>query len=77
MHLNNKAYDALKWLVLIVLPATAVLLQGIGDLYHIASIDTYVSTLNLFTAFIGTIVQISSNHYHNGGNHNDNGPGLA
>lgn len=71
MHLTNKTYDSLKWFVLIVLPAVAVLFQGLGDLYGYTSVDTVVSTINLFTVFVGTILQISSKNYH-GGTGNDN-----
>lgn len=67
MHLKNKQYDGMKWLVMLVLPALSVLLQGLGDLYFVGGIEEYVSTLNLFTVFLGTILQISSLNYHNGG----------
>lgn len=68
MSLNNKSYDMLKWFVLIVLPAVSVLVQGLGDLYGYSSSEVYVSTINLFTVFVGTILQISSKKYHDGGN---------
>lgn len=74
MHLENKYYDFMKWLVMLVLPAVAVLVQGLGELYGLIHLDTYISTLNLFTAFLGTILQISSLHYHDGGG-SGNGPG--
>lgn len=72
MSLNNKSYDMLKWFVLIVLPAVSVLVQGLGDLYGYHSADVYVSTINLFTVFVGTILQISSKNYHDGGNNDGN-----
>lgn len=72
MSLNNKSYDMLKWFVLIVLPAVSVLVQGLGDLYGYSSSEVYVSTINLFTVFVGTILQISSKKYHDGENNDGN-----
>lgn len=66
MRLANKTYDLLKWFVLIVLPAVAVLFQSLGDLYGYNSTEILVSTINLFAAFVGTILQISSKYYHGG-----------
>lgn len=63
MYLDNKVYDLGKWLVLIFLPALAVLTKGLGDLYQLANIDQIVMTINLVTAFLGTILQISSQNY--------------
>lgn len=65
MLLDNKIYDVLKWLVLIFLPALAVLVKGLGDLYSLDHADLYVQTLNLLTVFLGSIMQVSSNYYHN------------
>lgn len=76
MRLANRTYDVLKWFVLIVLPAVAVLCQGLGELYGYGGTEMIVSSLNLFAAFLGTIVQISSTYYH-GGNGNGNSTVLA
>lgn len=72
ISLNNRVYDSLKWFVLIVLPAVSVLIQGLGDLYGYSNSDVVVSTVNLFTVFIGTILQISSKNYYDGGTNNGN-----
>ena len=66
MRLANKTYDLLKWFVLIVLPAVAVLFQSLGELYGYTSTEVVVSTINMFAAFVGTILQISSKYYHGG-----------
>lgn len=68
MILKNKTYDFYKWLVLIFLPALAVFLQGIGEIYHINNIEKHVTCLNIFCVFIGSILQISNHNYKNGGN---------
>ncbi|AMB93610.1 phage holin [Aerococcus sanguinicola] len=68
MFLNNDAYDKAKWLVLIFLPALAVLVKGIGEVLYWDAVDVWVTLINLGTAFLGTILQISSHHYYGGGN---------
>ncbi|MGF3066265.1 phage holin [Facklamia sp. P12945] len=68
--LSNRFYDLGKWLVLIFLPALAVFVQGMADLYHLNQGGQWVGLINLLTIFLGSILQISSYHYH----HNDNSP---
>lgn len=72
MHLTNKMYDASKWFVLVFLPACAVLAGGLGELYVWPDTTLAVTTINLTAVFLGSILQISSHHYHNtpkGGGH--------
>ena len=63
MPLSNRTYDLGKWLVLVFLPALAVLVKGLGQSYPLAYTDQAVMTLNLVAAFLGTLLQISSQHY--------------
>ena len=63
MNLDNKYYDALKWLVLIFLPALAVLASGLGDLYAWAPTSQLVATINLVAVFLGALIQKSSLDY--------------
>lgn len=69
MTLTNKIYDASKWFVQIFLPAFAVLASGLGELFSWAETTVLVTTVNLLTVFLGSILQISSHEYHksNGG----------
>ncbi len=64
MKLKNETYDVGKWLVLIFLPALAVLLGGLGDLYGWTNTATIVTTVNLVTIFLGSVLQISSSKFH-------------
>lgn len=61
MYLTNKMYDVSKRFVLIFLPACAVL----ANLYVWADTSLAVTTINLMAVFLGTILQLSSHHYHN------------
>lgn len=67
MQLSNQYYDMLKWLVLIFLPALAVLLSGIGTLYSWQSAEQWVALINLIAIFIGSLIQVSSKQYYLGG----------
>ncbi|MGX6486639.1 MAG: phage holin [Aerococcus sanguinicola] len=67
MFLDNDSYDKAKWLVLIFLPALAVLVKGVGEVLYWEAVDVWVTLINLGTAFLGTILQISSQNYHGGG----------
>ena len=63
MNLDNKYYDTFKWLVLIFLPALAVLASGLGDLYAWAPTSQLVATINLVAVFLGALIQKSSLDY--------------
>lgn len=64
MQLNNRVYDRAKWLVLVFMPALAVLLAQLGDVFEWQQVDVYVSTLNLLAVFLGSIMQLSSHNYY-------------
>ena len=64
MKLTNQMYDVSKWIVLIFLPALAVLLGGLGEVYQWVNTSVLLTTLNLFTVFLGSLLQRSSQKYH-------------
>ena len=64
MKLSNELYDLGKWIVLIFLPAFAVLISGLGDLYGWLSTSLIVTTINLVTVFLGSVLQLSSQNYY-------------
>lgn len=74
MEMRNKTYDLGKWLVLIFLPAFAVLMGGIGELYAWGNGAVLVATINLTTIFLGSILQLSSQTYNNGNSYWGGGP---
>lgn len=69
MKMENETYDLGKWLVLIFLPATAVLIGGLAELYGWINGSIFVATINLLTIFLGSILQISSKIYHDENNY--------
>lgn len=74
MELKNETYDIGKWLVLIFLPAFAVLIGGLGELYAWTNAAVFVPTINLISIFLGSIMQLSSQVYYKGNNYWGGGP---
>ena len=62
MKMNNKVYDALKWLCITISPALCALITGLGLLYGFQT-ELIVGTITLVTAFIGTVIGVSSVNY--------------
>lgn len=79
MKLSNSVYDLGKWLVLVFLPALAVFIQGLSQLYQWQEGDQWVAVVNLITVFMGSLLQLSSHYYQGaldvptkeGGSHNE------
>ena len=63
MNMNNKTYNIIKWVVLIVLPALSTLVGVLGKAYGWGGTDLAVITLTAFTTFLGTITGISAASY--------------
>lgn len=61
--MNNKVYDILKWIALVVLPALASLYIGLGQFWNIPYPEQISGTIMLVDAFLGAILGISSIQY--------------
>lgn len=61
--LPDKVYDILKWICILVLPATAVLYGTLGVIWGWAYVDQIVKTINAIDLFIGTIIGVSTIGY--------------
>lgn len=74
MKLNDRIYDVLKWVVMIVLPAVSALYAALAPVWGWPRPDDVVLTLNAVTAFAGAILGISTAQYNktkaNGGSNN-------
>ena len=58
--LPNRAYDVLKWLALIVLPAIGVLGQPLGPLWGWPWADQAATTINAVALAIGVVIGAST-----------------
>lgn len=61
--MNNKTYDILKWIVIIVMPAFAVFVGVVGNELNWIHTDTFVTILNAFTAFLGVSLGFSNKSF--------------
>ena len=66
MKLNNKAYDILKYISLVVLDACGVLYKGLAEVWNLPYGNEVMTTCTLFSIFIGTLIGISSYNYKKG-----------
>lgn len=75
--LHNRIYDGLKWVALILMPAFALLIQGLGEVYSWEEASRLVGLVQVLAVFLGSVLQVSSYHYHQGGGGFDNFSGFA
>ena len=61
--LSNKAYDILKYLVTIVLPAVATLYFALSSIWGFPYCEQIVGTIACIETFIGSLIGISSVQY--------------
>lgn len=65
--LSNRSYDLAKWLVQLVLPASAALYFGLASIWSLPAADQVVGTLVVITTFLGVVMGISTRDYYNSG----------
>lgn len=63
MKLSNKAYDILKWIALIVLPAIAAAYTGLAILWGFPYGEQIAGTIGIVETFLGAILQVSNAKY--------------
>lgn len=63
MKLNNKVYDVMKWIVMIVLPALSALYVGLGSIWGCPYIEQVAGSISCVTVFLGALLGISSASY--------------
>ncbi|NMM96271.1 holin [Bifidobacterium sp. DSM 109960] len=57
--LPDKAYQVLKWLALIALPAIAVFTQVVGPAWGLPYVDQIVATIDALGVLIGALIGVS------------------
>ena len=63
MRFNNKTYDILKWIAMVVLPAFVLMFKAIGHEVSFELTDTIANILVAVNAFLGTILGVSTANY--------------
>lgn len=62
---NSKAYDRLKFMAMIGLPAIATFYLGLGQLWGWDHTEKAVATIVLINTLLGALLQISNKQYQN------------
>lgn len=63
MKLTNQAYDIIKWLTMIVLPATGTLYFALSGIWGFPYGEQIVGTITAIVTFFGVILGISTKNY--------------
>ena len=63
MMINNKAYDVLKWVTMIVLPALGTLYFALAKIWGLPYGTEIVGTIAAVTTFLGAILGVSTQNY--------------
>lgn len=61
--ITGKAYDILKFLALVVFPAFGTLYFALAGIWGLPAAEQVVGTIVALDAFLGVVLQISSNVY--------------
>ena len=66
MKLSNKAYDIMKWIAQYLLPAVGALYFALSQIWGLPYGEEIVGTITAVDAFLGAILQISTDKYYKG-----------
>ena len=61
--MNNKTYDVLKWIALVVLPALTTLWLALANIWGFPYAEAIGATMTAITAFLGALLGVSSVQY--------------
>nr|DAG47185.1 MAG TPA: hypothetical protein [Caudoviricetes sp.] len=63
MTMNDKTYDVLKWIAMIVLPAVATLYFTLASIWGLPYGEQVVGTITAVDTFLGALLGISNAKY--------------
>ena len=68
MKISDGAYNILKWVGLIFLPAVAWFISTIAPVWGVPNAEAIVTTLNALGTLVGVLIGVSTlNYYKDGG----------
>lgn len=67
MKLDNKVYDILKWVALVVLPAIATLYTALAGVWGLPFAEEIPATITAIDLFIGALLGVSTAKYNKEG----------
>lgn len=62
--MSNKAYDILKWIALVVLPAIGTLYFALSGIWGFPYGEQIVGTITAIDTFLGALLGLSSINYY-------------
>jgi hypothetical protein len=62
--MNNKVYDILKWVALVVLPAIGTLYFALSGIWGFPYGEQIVGTITAIDTFLGALLGLSSINYY-------------
>lgn len=68
MVFDNKVYDVLKYIALIVLPAIGTLYFALSSIWNLPYGTEVVGTITAIDTFLGALIGISTSNYNKGRN---------
>lgn len=63
MKMNNKVYDVLKWIAIVVLPAIGTLYFALAGIWGFPYGEQIVGTIAAVETFLGVVLGISTYNY--------------
>lgn len=63
MKMNDKVYDIIKWIVVLVLPGIATLYNLLATTWGWPYADQITTTITGINVFLGSIMMISTHQY--------------
>lgn len=60
MHFDNRVYDFLKWVCLILLPAVSVLYRALDGSFGWGYSEVVTAVIDAVAVFIGTLIGVST-----------------
>lgn len=63
MKLNDKVYDIMKWVVVLLLPALELAYGKLAGVWGLPFVDQIPETINIVTIFLGSVLAISTAEY--------------
>lgn len=63
MKMSNNAYDLLKWIAMIFLPAVGTLYFALASIWGLPFAEQIVGTITAFDTFLGVVLGISTYQY--------------
>ena len=61
--LDNKTYDLLKWIAMIVLPALGTLYFALASIWGLPYGEQIVGTITAIDTFLGALLGVSTKNY--------------